>query len=175
MTETRRFARFTVPVGLFCLLGAAVLWAQSQPGEPPASLGALVGEVHQLRLAVEDSTRTQSQIQMLSVYLSAQQSRMIQVTSRLDATRRELADAAARSKEAANLLANAQTEAVEATRPEERAQAADMVHMFKQQADVANAREQQLRTRETELLQGWQAEETRWADLIAKLEQSVKR
>ena len=175
MTEIRQFARFTVPVSVFCLLGAAVLWAQSQPGDVPGSLTALVGEVRQLRVAVEDSTRTQSQIQMLSVYLSAQQSRMIQVTSRLDATRRELADAAARSREAAIRVSNAQTEAVEAKRPEEREEAADMVHMFKEQVDAAAAREQALRAREAELLQAWQAEEARWAELITKLEQSVKR
>ena len=49
------------------------------------SLTALTAEVRQLRLAVEESMRSQAQTQALGVYLSAQQSRILQVASRLDA------------------------------------------------------------------------------------------
>jgi hypothetical protein len=47
--------------------------------------------------------------------------------------------------------------------------------MFKQQATAAAEREQQIRERESILTQVLQTEESRWIDLMTRLEQSVKR
>ena len=64
------------------------------------SLAALTAEVRQLRLVIEELAKgqtalakDQTQTQALAVYLSVQQSRILQVTARLDATRDELAEA----------------------------------------------------------------------------------
>lgn len=162
--------------GLVVLVGAgtAVIWAQNTAPEP-GSLGALVAEVRQLRLAVEESTRSQSQTQALGVYLSAEQSRLIQVSSRLDAVRAQLAGAASQTRQFANYLATAQAEVRDAKTADDRAQAAGMVEMFKQQSDAAAAQEQQLRDRESELVQSFRAEESRWTDLITRLEQLVRK
>jgi len=173
MTSVTPFARISAITGVLTVCGAAVLWAQNQT--PDGTLGALIAEVRQLRLAVEESGRTQSQIQMLSVQLSAEQSRIVQLAARLDATRRDLTEASAHAKEAASLVARAQAEAADAADPDERAGSGGMLQIFKQQADVATGREQQLRAREAELLQAVQFEEGRWNDLIAKLADSVKR
>jgi len=155
-------------------VGTAVIWAQNAAPDP-GSLGALVSEVRQLRLAVEESTRSQSQTQALGVYLSAEQSRIIQVSSRLDSVRGQLASAAAQTRQFATYLATAQTEVREAKTADDRAQAAGMVEMFKQQSDAAAAQEQQLRDREADLLQAFRAEEARWTDLVTKLEQLVRK
>jgi hypothetical protein len=61
------------------------------------------------------------------------------------------------------------------TAADDREEAASLMKMFKPQADAAARREQELRTRETELLQAYQTEEARWMDLMARLEQSTKR
>jgi hypothetical protein len=108
---------------------------------------------------------------MLSVMLSAQQSRLVQFANRLDATRRELADAVMHTAEANRLVKMFQGD----TAPEDREEAASLMKMFKPQADAAARREQELRTREAELLQAYQTEEARWMDLMARLEQSTKR
>ena len=59
--------------------------------------------------------------------------------------------------------------------PEERTEAAGMMRWFKQQVDQATERDRQLRQRESELLQAYQAEESRWTELITQLERLVKR
>ena len=51
-------------------------------------LAALTAEIRQLRLAVEESTRSQTQTQALSVYLSVQQARLVQVAARVDVAER---------------------------------------------------------------------------------------
>jgi hypothetical protein len=68
------------------------------------SLGELTAEIRQLRFAIEQSTRTETQAQALGIFLSAQQSRVLQVSTRLDATRKELDAIAQRSIDQANQL-----------------------------------------------------------------------
>jgi hypothetical protein len=92
-----------------------------------------------------------------------------------ETARKELASATERSQEFANLLSSAQTEVARATTVEEREQTTGMSRMFKQQATAAAEREQQIRERESLLTQVLQAEESRWIDLMTRLEQSVKR
>src|SRR5688500_4184791 len=81
----------------------AVNRAVSPPARAPildddGSLAALTAEVRQLRVAVEDLARVQAETQALGVYLSAQQSRVQQVSAQLDAARKELETATVRSQ-----------------------------------------------------------------------------
>ena len=175
MKTTHRAARLLVPLAVLFAVASAVAWAQARNDEPGGSLSALIAEVRQLRQAVEESSRQQAQIQGLSVYLSAQQSRLMQIGAQLDALRTELTSASGQSQQFANLLSGAQTEAARATSVEEREQAADMSRLFKQQAAAAAERERQIRERESVLTQVLQTEEARWLDLMNRLEQSVKR
>ena len=175
MKTPHRAAQLLVPIAILFAAGSAVAWGQARNEEPAGSYTALIAEVRQLRLAVEESSRQQSQIQGLSAYLSAQQSRLIQVGAQLDAVRQELTDASARSQEFANLLSGAQSEAAQATSVEEREQAYDMGRLFKQQAASAAERERQIRERESVLTQVLQTEESRWLDLMTRLEQSFTR
>src|SRR5438034_2077389 len=101
---------------------AAVVLAQgrSDVTDGGGSLAALTSEVRQLRVAVEQSTRSQTQTQALGVYLSVQQSRILQVTTRLDSVRKELDTAAARSREIASHLANIEAELTRVTEQQSR-------------------------------------------------------
>lgn len=89
------------------IVGSAIaVMAQSRPDVPEVgSLAALTAEFRQLRLAIEDATRSQAQTQALGVYLSVQQSRLVQVAARVDAARKELDAATLRSPETAVKLA----------------------------------------------------------------------
>jgi hypothetical protein len=61
--------------------GATVVFGQGR-GEPgDGSMAALTAEVRELRMAVQQLAQTQSQTQALGVYLSVQQSRVLQVSS----------------------------------------------------------------------------------------------
>lgn len=124
---------------------------------------------------MEESTRSQTQSQALAVYLSAAQSRLVQVAGRLDAVRSELNAARAHSRELADSLANVQTQLAGNPQPEMRVQMQEMSRVLKQQADRASEQEQVIRTRESELNQALQTEESRWADLISRLEQLIKK
>lgn len=124
---------------------------------------------------MEESTRSQTQSQALAVYLSAAQSRLVQVAGRLDAVRSELNAARAHSRELADSLANVQTQLAGNPQPEMRVQMQEMSRVLKQQADRASEQEQVISTRESELNQALQTEESRWADLISRLEQLIKK
>jgi hypothetical protein len=156
---------------------AAAVLAQGRNDatDPVGSLAALTSELRQLRMAVEDLTRTQTQTQALGVYLSVQQSRILQVATRLDSARKELDSAAIRSREIASQLANINDELSRATEPERRAQLEDANRSFKYEQASVGLREQQARSRESELSQTLQLEDSRWADIISRLEQLIKK
>jgi chromosome segregation ATPase len=177
MTVRRYLSRLVVPTALLMLIwSASVLRAQEKTDPlPTGSLASLTAEVHALRLAVEEAARSQTQTQALGVYLSAEQSRLVQVAGRLDAVRTELNTVRARARELADSLVNVQTQLAGNPQPEMRVQLQEMSRVLKQQADRAAEQEQAISTRESELNQAFQAEETRWAELIARLEQVIKK
>src|SRR5215210_4304149 len=88
-------------------VGTAVLFAQNrdEPAAPAGSLAALTAEIHQLRLSVEEATRSQVQTQALGVSLSVQQGRILQVANRLEAARNELDTATRESQRLAATIA----------------------------------------------------------------------
>lgn len=176
MTLTRRLPNVVIPAALCCALAAgAILRAQGQPDPAPPSVAGVIAELRQLRAAVEESNRRQSRIQMLSVYLSAQQSRLVETANRLEATRRQLSEAVARTGESQRVVEMFEGDPTAGTRPAFPSEAAGLVEMFKPQLDAAKEREDQLRARETEMVHALQVEEARWTDLMARLEDSVKQ
>lgn len=156
---------------------AAAVLAQGRNDVSDAggSLAALTAEVRQLRLAVEESARSQVQTQALSAYLSAQQSRVVQVATRLDAARRDLDAVSVRSREIATQLANIEDDLPRATDPKQRAQLEDADRNLKSEQRTVGFQEQQARNREGELSQAQQLEDARWTDLVSRLEQLIKR
>jgi hypothetical protein len=170
-----RPARLFVPVAMVIAVSAGALLAQGRAEETGGSLAGLTAEVRQLRLAVEESARRQAQTQAISIYLAAQQSRMVQLSTRLDAVRKELGGAEAASRQLVALAVSAEGDLARSMPPEERNETTGMHQLFKQQAAGAVEREQRIRLQETELVQALQVEETRWRDLIARLQQAVDR
>lgn len=143
---------------------------RAAPELPDGSLAALTAEVRQLRAAVEELARSQTQTQALGVYLSAQQGRLQQADMQLAAARQEL-DAAnsARDRIEANLteLLAAQPRA---TLPEKRAEIEDAIKAMQSEQARVDRQLQQARSRESDLSQALRSEETRWNELIARLE-----
>jgi hypothetical protein len=154
---------------------AAVRGQEKSEALAPGSLTALTEEVRQLRLAVEESMRSQTQTQTLGVYLSAQQSRIVQVASRLDVVRSELAGVSLASQSTATRLASNEDRLSQVTNPNERLALEDHIRQMTLEQKTLSLHEQQARNRETELSQALQLENDRWADLISRLEQLIKR
>jgi chromosome segregation ATPase len=143
--------------------------------DPNGGLKELTAEVRQLRLAVEESTRAQGQTQALGVYLTVEQGRVMQVVARMDTARKDREDAEVRMRVLARDLAAVQAVLSGPIEPEERRAIEVRLRETKQELEDATAREQQARTREAEISQSLQLEEGRWNDLIARLEQLIKR
>jgi len=142
--------------------------------QPTSDFSAVANEIRLLRVAVENATRAQTQTQGLSVYLSAHQSRFVQTASRLDGIRRELDAASESVQNLIERLAESQQALPRAT-AEFRNELEGHIADLKRQLTVATTTEQRLRARETTLLQDFQQDEATWRDLIARLEQSIKR
>jgi hypothetical protein len=125
-------------------------------------------------MAVEKSSQTQTQLQALSVYLSAQQSRLIQTSARVDAVQKDLDTAARNSKVLANRVADLQI-AMVAARPDERVQIQEALTATGREAAQAAEYATQIQVRQAAAAADMQTELARWADLIGKLEQAIKQ
>jgi chromosome segregation ATPase len=155
----------------------AVVLAQGRNTAPDTSgsLAPLTEEIRQLRLAVEESARSQAQTQALGVYLSVQQSRLLQLATRLDAARKDLDTATARSNQIATTLTSVEDTLPRVTELQERGALESEIRALKQERVRVGTAEQQARTREAELSQAMQLEDARWSDLISRLELLIKR
>ena len=147
---------------------------RESPSEAPAradgSLAALTAEVRQLRLAVEELARSQSETQALGMYLSAQQSRMQQADEQLAVARRELYSTTAVRERIEAQLTDLLTEQPRATSADKRAEIEDAIKAMQYEQTRVDRDLQQARSRESQLSQVVQSEETRWNELIARLE-----
>lgn len=137
---------------------------------PDGSLAALTAEVRQLRVAVEELARSQSETQALGVYLSAQQGRLQQADQQLDAARRELDSATAASQRIGVQLENLSAEQPRTLSPEKRAEIEDAIKALQFEQARVDRDLQQARSRESDLSQVVRSEETRWNELISRLE-----
>ena len=160
-------------LGLASVSGLLAQEAGMLPGS--GSLTTLTAEIHQLRLAVEESTRTQSQTQALAVYLSVQKDRVVQVAARLDSLRKDLDATTLQARRQSGDLTRLEGELGQAPSPEIRT--AMMQQATALRRDVVNltAQAEGLRAREADIAQSLQTEEARWADLISRLEQVIRR
>lgn len=159
------------------VVGGSVI-ARGQTSAPSGSdsLTAIASEVHLLRESVEKSANTQIQVQALGVYLSAQQSRLVQTANRADSIRRDLDAAVLESQRAAKEADSVQLRLNTVNDPPEVKTALEQeLVSFKQAASLASVKESQLRARDSEASQALQAELDRWNDLMARLEQTIKK
>ena len=144
--------------------------AVATPGEQDGSLAQLTAEVRQLRLAIEEMARSQTETRALDAALSTQQSRMLQTEQRLEAARRGIDTTASRLEGIEARLASLRSERSRATAPDARAGLDEAIRGFEGERDDAARELQRVRGREEELSRTLQSEETRWNDLLARLE-----
>jgi chromosome segregation ATPase len=174
MTALSKFSWCGAVVLAMCF--AAAVMAQGRGDVNDAnSMAAVTSELRQLRVAVEESTRSQTQTQALGVYLSVQQSRILQVAARLDSVRKELDTATMRSRGIASELSRIDDDLPRTTDPGQRSALESAQRALKPELEQVKMQEQQARLREGELSQALQLEDSRWTDLISRLEQLIKR
>jgi uncharacterized protein (DUF39 family) len=169
----RGIAAGLTAVALIGCVGIAL--GQGTADSPGAgSLAGVTAELRQLRIAIEESARTQAQSQALSVYVSAQNARVVQAAARAEAARRELEDATNRSRELTTELSHAEDSANQSIKPEVKAQMEAQARALKAGLESLAALMQQAQARHNEAAQAAQFEEQRWNELVAKLEAAIK-
>jgi chromosome segregation ATPase len=156
-------------------VAAVLAQGRSDAPDAAASLAPLTSEVHHLRLAIEELTRSQTQTQALGVYLSVQQTRILQVAARMESARKDVESAVTRSHDIRWRLANLNDELSHAVDPERRTQLEGAIQQLKHEQGIVGGQEQEARTRESDSSQALHLEESRWTDLISRLEQLTKR
>jgi len=147
--------------------------ASEAPIRADGSLAALTAEVRQLRLAVEELARSQSETQALTVYLSAQQTRMEQADQQLAAVRELVASSTAVRQDLETRLARLQADQARAS-PDRRAQIEDAINELRSEQARIDLQLQEARGRENDLSRTVQSEETRFNELITRLEQLAR-
>ncbi len=132
-------------------------------------MAALTAEVRQLRIAVEEFARIQTETQALSAYLSARQGRLLQTAQQLDAVRKQIDAATASSSDVEDQLARFADELSSATGPHRAA-----IEMAIRATEAGrSSRElelQQARARENDLSRTLALEEDRWNDALSRME-----
>jgi hypothetical protein len=151
---------------------ARTLGASPQTTAPPDVLAALLGEVHELRLAMERSATVAPRVQLTLARLNIQEQRTVILSSQLDRIRQEQAAAILETKKLTGDLEDVQkalqTNSVD---PGQRRGWESEEQALKRKLAQRAAIDDQLRTREAEAAQLLSAEQARWIDLNTKLDE----
>jgi predicted nucleic acid-binding Zn-ribbon protein len=165
--------RLIIPVAAVSLLSILAVHIRAASPQPPSSdmTTALLAEVHALRLAMEQSATIAPRVQLTLARLNIEEQRTLRLSTQLDQIRQEQATAALDTKKLADELNDLQkalqTVSDESTRRQYQFEATDVKRRQVQQASI----EDRLRARENEAAQLLGAEQSRWIDLNAKLDE----
>ena len=155
-------------VALVCGVLVVTLRAGQDQRDP---LAALLGEVHGLRLAMEQQASLGPRMQATLARLTIEEQRITHLNADLDAVRKQLAEASSDRERFGDELIGAeravQSEMADAAR---RGVLEGHVDYVKREIARRAAVEQQLRSRENDTLQAISAEQGRWMDLNARLD-----
>jgi hypothetical protein len=147
----------------------------AQGGDTAKAIRELTSEVRGLRTAIERTSESQLQSQILGLYLNLQQNRLMNATARLDAVRRELEALGNSTRELTQNVGVMEAALPQETDPVRRRALEQQLRDQKQELERLAAQEEQIKARETEAYQSSQSEEARWTDLINRLEQLLKK
>ena len=175
----KRLATVVVIGALALTLSGAAAWGAQQAAapDPENTLAALTAEVRLLRIAVEKSGQTQAQIQALGIYLSAQQSRLVQLAARADSLQRERdgqADQARRLSGDVTELEKLLLLPLTTPGGPSREDLQQQLTTVKRELASMTAMEAQAGARHSQASAELQTELGRWNDLIARLEQLTR-
>jgi hypothetical protein len=161
-------------IALICAVAfaARTLGATQQTTTSPDVLVSLLAEVHELRLAMERSATVAPRVQLTLARLNIQEQRTVVLSAQLDRIRQEQATALLETKKLASELEDAQKALQTSTLDASQRRGIEFEEQgLKRKLAQQAAVDDQLRTRETDAAQLLSAEQARWIDLNAKLDE----
>jgi len=147
-----------------------VVQAQS-PASDAQTFQTLLGEVHQLRLALERSTQIAPRIQITVERLKLQQEQVARIARQLDDLRRELDRSRAQQTRLQEPLERLGSAAAAATDPQQRKNIETDLSGLKVEAEQGEKALQQMQVHEGELASQLQSEQAKFAELNDRLDQ----
>jgi ribosomal protein RSM22 (predicted rRNA methylase) len=153
-------------------MSVAFAVASMQAPAPPADpLRDLLREVRALRVAMERSLAVAPRVQLALARLTIEEQRTAQLGAQLDQVRRQLADATLESAKMSDALEDIEKMLqAPADEPQRRGLEFERTSL-KRKLSAQAALEQQLRAREGEVAQSLAAEQVRWMELNARLDE----
>ena len=167
--SSKRVLQLVVILVVVGLLMPRLRAGQAQAGDP---LTALLAEVHSLRLAMEQQASVGPRMQLTLARLTIEEQRITHLNAELDGVRKELAAASAdRERLGDELIGAERSVQAEVADPARRSVLEAHVDYVKREISRRTTVEQQFRSRENDTLQTISAEQARWMDLNARLDE----
>lgn len=154
----------------FLLCFCVAVRGQTSPTDAQ-TLQTLLAEVHQLRLALEHSSKIVPLIQITVERLKLQQDQVARVTRQLEDIRRELDHFRSEQPKIQQRLQSLDNNASQITDPRQRKELDEVLKISKLEAEQSEKSAQQLQARESELMSQFQAEQTKLTELNDRLDQ----
>jgi len=159
-------------ITLACLalaIASATIRATAQTS-PTDTTAALLGEVHELRLAMERSAAVAPRVQLTLARLNIQEQRTGALSAQLDQVRQEQTRTSLETKKMASELEDVQKTLQTTIDASQRRGLEFEEEGLKRKLRQQAALDDQLRNRESEATQLLAVEQSRWVDLNAKLD-----
>jgi len=154
----------------FLLCFCVAVSGQTSPTDAQ-TLQTLVAEVHQLRLALEHSSKIVPLIQIAVERLKLQQDQVARAARQLEDIRRELDHFRSEQPKIQQRLQSLDNNPSQITDPRQRKELDEALKIFKLEAEQSEKSVQQLQARESELMSQFQAEQTKLTELNDRLDQ----
>ena len=143
---------------------------EAAPLETDGSIATLTAEIRQLRAAIDNLARNQKEAQTLSILVQAQQNRIDQTSSQLDAVREEIKSTTEQIQNIETTIVNLSDKLMITTERNDRNQFENMVRDLKTEQEVLEKTLLGNRDQEEKLSRELQIEEAQWNTLVSKFD-----
>jgi predicted nucleic acid-binding Zn-ribbon protein len=141
------------------------------PASDTQTLQTLLAEVHQLRMALERSSKIAPRIQIAVERLRLQQEHVARVSQQVEDVRRELNHSRSEQPKMLQRLQGMENEVTQTTDPQKQKDLNAMLSIFKLETEQGEKFLQQIQAREGELMSQLQSEQSKLTDLNDRLDQ----
>ena len=167
----------TLTVALLCVALAIAAVGRAPAAQQAGSasnefMGALLQEVHGLRMAMEQSAAIAPRVQLTLARLNIEEQRIAQLAAQFDRARQELTALSLSMAKTADALEDEEKGLQTTTADEKRRRELELgIVDLKQQLKAQTAAEQAARTRENDAAQALTIEQNRWTELNTRLDE----
>ncbi len=151
--------------------GWAAQRAEAQPAPAQEPIPALLSEVRQLRIAMEEMASTGPRVQLVLGRLQLQEQRINNMLHRLETVRQEIELIQNENDEQQRMLKSFETEAAGVVEPRQRRDFEEQARVIKSRLNGTVARLQQRQAEESALSADIGSEQARWNDFNGRLEE----